>query len=1148
MSVDSAGNSKPAPWPDEPIREGFGQTHPLFDATLFPSGFSVSVFLDSGSTTCYVSEQLLPYLQSYNATQPAKLGGIGGPGPRVSQEAIVTAQFRLPGGDFTPTWSVSCGVVPQDTFPGQIALGLSIFSTWGIHYVSLQSVQLSRFPGKPTLVAAGPATYCSIETAFTALTDSKPAVPPATITSLADNSTAIRWHRATPRNEHTQPWLDEIGQRFPRLFDERCRGKGRIAQTVHRIDTSDSPPVKIPPRRYSPSQVQAIRVFVKSHLGSVIQKSSSSWSFPLHLVPKKTPEPTEEIVWRICVDYRLLNDRTVKNAHPLPHAYDQVQQTAGYEYYCFLDMSNGFWHIDIHPDDRHKTAFSTPDGLYEFIKMPFGLCNAPATFQSLIREVLEPLGSHYGGLLDDVAVRANTIDHCYRYLLDVLEAFQDYGFVLNAAKSKLFVTDGIFLGFWISKEGVRADPEKVQAILDRPMPTTTTEIRGFVNMTGYLRSLIANFSKIAAPLTDQSVGSKNAKVDLTPASIAAWHQLRELVTTTPLVKVYQWDLPCTIETDASDDAVGSALFQPHDGRLHPVAYFSRKLTPTQRRYSAQERELLAIVLTLQHWKHWLEGAEITVLTDHESLKTLRTKSEPTLRLLRFLDQIENYSVRIHYRPGKANYLADYLSRPPKVLTVRAYATGKTMSDPIDLTDDAPEHTTKPSKSATLRPEQLSRIDLVAIMTWLQTGQNRPPRLSDDWIRQRFLILNHRLYMIQPSPNRAPGDPPGPFGKAILLEVVDYDVLLKRLRDAHESQGHGTIGVTVTAVSRQTWHPELLLAAHEVIRTCSQCQLLKAPDKTLPTLHPIVPAPPLTRWGIDHTSFEGQQILNAIEYSTGWLVSQLVNTTSFQDSLPLLSFVVAQFDAPREWISDNAGAFTGTGADAWHKAMGSTVRPTTPYRPRGNGRVERANGVLKSILGRIRLQFPADSLRALHHRAVLIYNRRVGPAGYSPFFLLYGTQPARDRPPQSFTAYEREPTETEQIDAQRDLARQHEGSLARDNVNSLKAVQAQARSYLQESKVLTRVFAPGDWVLRVRQRQHKNEPFYDGPWAIERCFDNNTYSLISPGGIQLLNRKYNGTNLFPAYVADGHPVRSFWYGSQRMLNQDRSRIAMNAGLK
>ncbi|KAI1002954.1 hypothetical protein K3495_g5252 [Podosphaera aphanis] len=299
--------------------------------------------------------------------------------------------------------------------------------------------------------------------------------------------------------------------------------------------------------------------------------------------------------------------------------------------------------------------------------------------------------------------------------------------------------------------------------------------------------------------------------------------------------------------------------------------------------------------------------------------------------------------------------------------------------------------------------------------------------------------------------------------------------------------------------RQYWHPELKLAVYEAIRRCQSCQLMKPPDPTLGDLIQIQPSPPLTRWAIDHTQIGPKILLNAVEYATGWLESRWVNSADFTNTVPLLLFIINFF--------------------------------------------EQANGVFKAILTRNLLDNPQIPLTTVLTIAVSIYNRRLSPSGYSPYFLLFGTQPPDEE--LAYHQYIREAMDHEQKAWDEEHARLHAAPIVRSYVNSMKAVRAKTRAYLQEKKALLRTYVTGDWVLRVRQRGHKFEPFCDVPWAISACHSNNTYSLVSPGGYSLSNR-YNDTNLFPAYVRDGHPVNSLWYGSKGMLDLDRQRLKDSSG--
>ncbi|KAF2963620.1 hypothetical protein GQX73_g9950 [Xylaria multiplex] len=523
--------------------------------------------------------------------------GVGGTGPQITHDCQVSATFLM-GDKATEEWTLTGGVVPDRTFPGDFTVGKRIFHEWGGCFDMIrgdETLRLTKFSGQPILRPLQH-THSS----------------PATEIALMASDITIEWHKNTPTDSFAQACLKEYVAKFPGLFDSAKRRTDVVMKTKHYIDTGDHPPIRLPPRRYSPMQEKALREFVKAHLGIHVRKGFGPWGSPALLTPKKAPGETtkalkvkpEEVIWRFCCDYREVNKATKKRAHPLPNAGDQIQKAAGHSHYAFIDFKDGFWHIAVHEPDIEKTAFVTPFGLYEWLVMPFGLCNAPATFQAFIEEVLEPFRDWVAGLLDDICVWADSRGQLHKKLLLLFTRLVKYGVMINSRKTLLFVSEGVFLGFHISVAGIKADPAKVAAVRDRPMPKTTTEVRAFTNAAGYFRHLIGNYSLIAAPLTALTGGPKNQALTLSPEAKDAWQEIREAITTIPVVKSFNWKLPSVLETDSSQLHVGACLLQPHlhgeSTALYPVAYFSKKLADAQTRYSSQERKLLAALLALQH--------------------------------------------------------------------------------------------------------------------------------------------------------------------------------------------------------------------------------------------------------------------------------------------------------------------------------------------------------------------------------------------------------------------------------------------------------------------------------------------------------------------------------------------------------------------
>ncbi|KAI1003039.1 hypothetical protein K3495_g5163 [Podosphaera aphanis] len=327
--------------------------------------------------------------------------GVGGIGPRVNRDVLLTGQFITTSG-LSNIFRVSCGIVPDNTFPGDLTLGKGIFHKWSavcngdIRKSERETITLLNFTGKPTLQPINkPTSVISQTQRSSQFVTTFYEHPISKSHNLLFQS--IKWPVDTPiNNSQVSPYLKEYARLFPGVFDARFCKRSIKIKTEHIIDTGNAPPLKLPPRRYSPSQENALRDFVKKHQGVILTKSKSPWAAPALLTPKKTPgaiirAPADPIIWRFYCDYRELNRITKKHAHPLPNLMDQIQRAAGHNYYCFIDLKDGFWQVPIKKEDREKTAFVTPFGIYEWMVMPFGLCNAPATFQGLMEEILGEL-------------------------------------------------------------------------------------------------------------------------------------------------------------------------------------------------------------------------------------------------------------------------------------------------------------------------------------------------------------------------------------------------------------------------------------------------------------------------------------------------------------------------------------------------------------------------------------------------------------------------------------------------------------------------------------------------------------------------------------------------------------------------------------
>ncbi|CAN6579362.1 unnamed protein product [Malus baccata var. baccata] len=401
--------------------------------------------------------------------------------------------------------------------------------------------------------------------------------------------------------------------------------------------------------------------------------SGKRWVSPIQCVPKKSgvtvvENAENELVptrvqtgWRVCIDYRKLNATTRKDHFPLPFLDQMLERLAGHSFYCFLDGYSGYNQIVIAPDDQEKTTFTCPFGTFAYRRMPFGLCNAPATFQrcmvSIFSDYVERIIEIF---MDDFSVFGNSFDNCLDNLTLILKRCVETNLVLNWEKCHFMVKQGIVLGHIISERGIEVDKSKIDLVCYLPSPTSVREVRSFLGHAGFYRRFIKDFSKIAQPLC--RLLEKEVPFEFNEACEQAFKHLKDLLTTTPIITPPDWSIPYELMCDASDYALGAVLGQRKNKQPHVIYYASRTLNDAQLNYSTTEKELLAVVFALDKFRSYLIGTKVIVFTDHAALKYLFTKKEAKPRLIRWMLLLQEFDIEIKDKKGSDNVVADHLSR------------------------------------------------------------------------------------------------------------------------------------------------------------------------------------------------------------------------------------------------------------------------------------------------------------------------------------------------------------------------------------------------------------------------------------------------------------------------------------------------------
>ena len=749
----------------------------------------------------------------------------------------------------------------------------------------------------------------------------------------------------------------------------------------------------------------------------IVRRSDSAFSSPMLLVKK--PDGS----WRFCVDYRELNAITVKDAYPIPVVDELLDELHGAQFFTKLDLRSGYHQVQMWADDVHKTAFRTHDGLYEFLVMPFGLCNAPATFQALMNDVLRPFLRRFVLVFfDDILIySASWTDHL-RHLRIVLTELRRHSLFVKCSKCAFGVPSVAYLGHTISAAGVAMDSAKVQAIVEWPVPRSPWAVRGFLGLAGYYRKFIHNYGSIAAPLTALLKRDGFAWSDEVAAAFVA---LKAAVTTMPVLGMPDFAKPFVVECDASSHGFGAVLIR--DG--HPIAFYSRPVAPRHRALAAYERELIGLVQAVRHWRPYLCGRSFVVRTDHYSLKYLLDQRLSTIPQHHWVGKLLGFDFSVEYKPGAANAVADALSR-------RDTEDGELLaiSGPrFDFVDR-------------LRQAQLQDPALVALHAEIAAG-SRPATWT---IVNDMVLFGGRLYIPPASP-----------------------LLQELLRAVHED-GHDGVQRTLHRLRRDFHFPNMKEEVQALVRACAVCQRYKSEH-----LHPaglLMPLPvPQGIWTDVALDFvealprvRGKSvILTVVDHLSKYChFIPLAHPYSAESvAQAFFSEVVRLHGVPQSMVSDRDTVFTSLFWQELMRLMGTKLHMTTAFHPQSDGQSESANRVIIMYLRCPTGDRPRQWLRWPPWAEYLFNTAYQSSLRDTPFRVVYG------RDPPSIRSYE--PGDT-RVPAVAKTMAEREEFLADVHARLEHAQATQKLFYDRHHRPVS--YQVGDWaLLRLRQRSASSLP-------------------------------------------------------------------------
>ena len=781
----------------------------------------------------------------------------------------------------------------------------------------------------------------------------------------------------------------QLLQEFDHLFSEGDE-YGRTDLVQHEIHTGDARPVCIRHRPVNPALEPQLKEQVDHWLmQDVIEPSNSPWSFPLLAVPKKNGR------MRWVLDFRSLNRLSTPDRFPLPNIDDNLSRMAGSKVFSSLDGTGAYHVVSIRPEDREKTAFPTPWGLFQFKQMPFGLCNAPATYCRLVQKVLEGIPTSVAiPYLDDTCIHAADLTQHLDGLRRVFQAHEKAGLTLQPNKCQLFQDHVEYLGHHVSASGI-AVPKKYTEIVDEwPLPTNLKAVRTFLGKVSYYRKFMKDFSKIAAPLTELTKTKTGAKFEVGHKAAEAFSQLKDLLRGAPVLAYpdFKSQQPFILDTDWSGDpgAIGGVLSQEQDGQERVIAYGAKKLKESEKNYSSHKGELLAAIHFIRHWKYFLCHRPFVLRTDHEALKWIRSIEAPKGMILRWLETLANHEFTVQFRRGKKHANADALSRTEH---------GKELK-PEEHHDHwlASLIPALGSERERLLTSQRGDKVLEKVRKWITEGpwptkEEKRAMTKEERAYASLegqLRVNEEEIIVRVSENSLRFNHERP--------CVPHSLQGQLLQKCHEEGQHRGGNNTFESYIKRFYSPGAAAEAALVVKLCHKCQR----DQPAPTGQKHVAASsevgePFQKWSIDFvgplpTSAQGNTyILTAKDYFTRWMEAfPTANMSAATVAQTLEREIFSRYGLPEQIHSDQGTQFTSKMMAEVYSLLGINGTHTPAYNPKSNP-VERSHRDLGKLLRACVDDHPQDWELYLPDCLLSMRVTKNRSTGFSPFFMVYGRE-------------------------------------------------------------------------------------------------------------------------------------------------------------
>ena len=740
-----------------------------------------------------------------------------------------------------------------------------------------------------------------------------------------------------------------------KVFAKTKAELGRCSIVRHHIDTGTSKPTAQRFYRTSPDKRAAIDDIIDECLQlGLIEPSTSEWRAPVVLVKK--PDNT----WRLCCDYRKLNAITRPQFFPLPRledVWDAVGE-ANATVYSVLDFSCGFWQCEMASESKHKTAFVTPTGQYHWKVLPYGLVNSPVTFTRTVHHVLKNLlFKTCIAYVDDIICFSKNMSDHIRHLDQIFKRLNEAGLKLKPSKCHFAAKEVKYLGHIISAKGVKPNPEKVEIVSSFPVPKTAKEVRSFLGLTNYYKRFILDYSKIAAPLF--KLLRKDLTFKWTDECQHAFQDLRQCLTTQPVIGFPDMKKPFILTTDASGSGIGYILSQEDGDKDVVICYGGRALRDAETRYSASEREMLAVKEGIKAYSPYLIDKRFTLITDHKPLKYLHKFQPETKRLCNMALAIQEYQYDVVYKKGKSNCNADTISRRPYDNTPKADNTQELTPQHIAATAED-SHTENTPCICAIEPCHLADLQTqcpeIGFLSRFHTSSTIPEDETQAKVcfktQDQYVIQDGVLYHIYfPSTRRKPDH----MIKQIVIPKARRNALLKQYHDQMLGGGHQGIDRTYSHLLMKYFWPRMYTDIVEYISTCDVCQRVKKSRSKPPPLTPMPVVPIFKRWHMDFLSLKAtpdgfKYLLLFVDSTSRWCEAfPTKNQEAGTVATLLYENIITRYGVPDEVVSDLGRQFTSKLVRALCELCNIKQTFTSPYHPQTNAACERMNSFISQTI-------------------------------------------------------------------------------------------------------------------------------------------------------------------------------------------------------